>query len=125
MLVVNFTSVDVPQMVTLQVALPRSTYRYSSLVDQGPEKAYSALPTSVLPSFVMRAIPEWLLIRSGLEKTMPALIQRDAGQLPGGERAGVDIDPVWQYVRCLHRGMAVHDNLAKIHCAAQKLVADP
>jgi hypothetical protein len=41
---------------------------------------------------------------------MSAFIQRHTDQLPGGERAGVDIDPVRQHFRFLNRRVAVHDD---------------
>lgn len=55
---------------------------------------------------------------------MPIFIQHHTCQLPGRKRTGIDIDAVWQHFQGLHRGVAVHGDLAEIYLAAQKFVAD-
>ena len=64
-------------------------------------------------------------LMSGRYESVPAPLQHDAGQNPGGEGTRVDVDSVWQPFRLPHRRVAVDNDLAKIHPAAEKVIADP
>ena len=48
--------------------------------------------------------------------------EHDACQPPGGERPGVDVDAIGQYLRPFGRRMAVNDDFAEIGGAAQQAV---
>ena len=52
-------------------------------------------------------------------------LQYQAGQSSTCICTSIDIDAIGQHFRLLGRRMTVHDDLAKIHRAGEKLIADP
>ena len=62
---------------------------------------------------------------SGRYESGLATVEHGACQMPGCKCSRVDVDSVWQQFRLPHRRVAVDNDLAKIHPAAEKVIADP
>ena len=58
-------------------------------------------------------------------EAMLFVFEHNARQPAGGKSAGVYIDPIRQHLWLWRWCVAMHNDLAEIHCAAQKLVSDP
>ena len=64
--------------------------------------------------------------RSGRhEEARLRALEHDACQPSGCKGAGIDIDPVRQYLGLLARRMSVNDDPTDVHRAFEKLVANP
>ena len=61
----------------------------------------------------------------GADKLAVLAIQYDASQPPGGKRARINIDSIRQRFRLVHRRVPMHDDLAKVLAAFEKLIANP
>src|ERR1019366_8757321 len=64
-------------------------------------------------------------LRLSAHKFLGLTFQHNAREPSRGKCTGINIDPIRQRFRLFHRRMPVYDDLAEIHRAIEKLVADP